>query len=140
MIFSEFIRRIFGRSANPNNKDPRHSLGTIGEKAALNHLKFEGYRIRTVNYRIKQGEIDIIAQEKNCITFIEVRTLSSGEHANAFSTVTNAKRHRLTKTAHQYLHKYKLTEMNWRFDFVSVIVPEDDIPRVKLIRNAFPPI
>jgi putative endonuclease len=140
MSFSGFVRRIFGKSATSNDRDPRHSLGAIGEKAALNHLKYEGYRIRAVNYRTKQGEIDIIAQEKDCIAFVEVRSLSSEEHGDAFSTVTNAKRHRLTKTAHQYLTKYKLTEVKWRFDFISVVVPEDGIPRVKLIRNAFPPV
>ena len=140
MSIIRLFRRIFGRLKIQDDKDPRHSLGAIGEKSALNHLKYEGYRIRALNYRTKQGEIDIIAQEKNCIAFVEVRTLSGKQHDDAFSTVTNEKRHRLTKTAHQYLVKYKLTEMKWRFDFISVIVPENRIPKVKLIRNAFPPV
>lgn len=134
------FRRLIGKSDISNDKDPRHSLGTIGEKEALKHLKYEGYRIRALNYRSKRGEIDIIAQEKDCIAFVEVRTLSEGQHSDAFSTVTNEKRHKLTLTAHQYLNKYKLTDMKWRFDFISVIVPEDGIPRVKLIKNAFPPV
>lgn len=140
MSLLDLLRRLIGKQNQQNNNDSRHSLGYIGEKEALKHLKYEGYRIRALNYRWKRGEIDIIAQEKDCIAFVEVRTLSSGNHNDAFSSVKNEKRHKLTLTAHQYLTKYKLTEMKWRFDFISVIVPEDGIPRVKLIKNAFPPV
>ena len=112
----------------------------MGEKTALNHLKHEGYRIRALNYRTKRGEIDIIAQENGVIAFVEVRTLSSEDHGDAFSTITHEKRHRLTRSANHYLDKYKLREMEWRFDFISVKIGRDKIPRVKLIRNAFSPV
>ncbi len=136
-----WLRKLFRSELpnNPNAKDPRHVLGELGEKAALKHLKHEGYRIRAVNYRTKKGEIDIIAQEKGVIVFVEVRTLSSEQYGDAFSTVNEPKRRRLTRTAHHYLDKYKLGEMEWRFDFVSVIIGKDEIPRVELIRDAFQP-
>ncbi len=141
MSFLRIFRRLFPKSRPcENNDDPRHLLGRRGEKAALNHLKHEGYHIRALNYQwVKKGEIDIIAQEKNVIAFVEVRTLSTEQHGDPLSTISPSKRRHLTRVAHHYLNRYKLHDMDWRFDFVSVIIGEDKIPRVELIRNAFPP-
>ena len=122
-----------------NDRDSRHILGELGESAALKHLKHEGYRIRALNYRTKKGEIDIIAEEKRVIVFVEVRTLSSERHGEAFSTVNQGKRQRLTRAAHEYLNKYNLEERDWRFDFISVVTGNDRIPRVELTRDAFRP-
>jgi len=141
-LFPSFWLRKLFRSPLPNKpegRDPRHVLGELGERAALDHLKHEGYRIRAVNYRTTKGEIDIIAQEKGVIVFVEVRTLSSERYGDAFSTVKEPKRQRMTGTAHHYLDKYKLRDMDWRFDFVSVIIGKDEIPRVELMRDAFQP-
>ena len=139
MKFYRFFRFFQSKSNPPDDKARHLLLGKSGEKAALNHLKHEGYRIRALNYRTKRGEIDIIAQEKNVIAFVEVRTLSSEEHGDAFSTITHGKRRRLTRVANHYLDKYKLREMEWRFDFISVKIGRDKIPRVNLIRDAFSP-
>ena len=133
--------KLFGSTPHisEDDRDSRHILGELGEKAALKHLKHEGYRIRALNYYTKKGEIDIIAQEKQVIVFIEVRTLSSEKHGEAFSTVNQSKRQRLTRTAHEYLNKYNLGERDWRFDFISVVIGDDGIPRVELTRDAFRP-
>ena len=139
MKFSRLFRFFRSKSDPPDDEAPHLLLGKLGEKAALNHLKYEGYRIRALNYRTKRGEIDIIAQDNNVIAFVEVRTLSSEDHGDALSTITHGKRSRLTRAANHYIEKYKLREMEWRFDFISVKIGSDKIPRLKLIRNAFPP-
>ena len=117
----------------------REELGRKGEKIARRFLRRRGYRMRALNYSCPYGEIDIIAQDGKTIAFVEVRTLSSGEYGPPFGTVRYAKRRRATRAARHYLYKYNLTDRDWRFDFVGVIVPEKGPPEIELIRDAFPP-
>lgn len=50
------------------------SLGKWGERRATRHLIKNGYYIRHVNWRCKQGELDIIAQNESNLVYIEVKT------------------------------------------------------------------
>jgi len=43
------------------SSDPRHRLGTTGERLAAEHLTRRGYRIVERNYRTRWGELDIVA-------------------------------------------------------------------------------
>jgi len=117
----------------------RSELGKKGEKIARNFLRRQGYRIRAMNYRCPYGEIDIIAQQRSTICFVEVRTLSSGKYGPPFETLTHTKRRRLTRAARHYLYRYKLTERDWRFDFVGIILAEKGPPEIELVKDAFPP-
>ena len=47
-------------------------VGDNGEDVACEFLKKQGYKILSRNYRIRGGEIDIIAQDKEYLVFVEV--------------------------------------------------------------------
>ena len=51
----------------------RQSIGRKGENKAKNYLKRRGYQILETNYRTKAGELDLIAKEKDCLIFVEVK-------------------------------------------------------------------
>lgn len=51
----------------------RQELGKEGEDFAADYLQKQGYEIIDRNFECKQGEIDIIAKEKNEYVFIEVK-------------------------------------------------------------------
>jgi len=53
------------------------ALGNIGEVKSCEYLESEGYFILEKNFRCRFGEIDIIAQTDNVISFIEVKTRTS---------------------------------------------------------------
>ena len=55
----------------------RTQLGQRSEQLALRHLRKEGYRILEQNVRFNSGEIDIVAQERTALCFVEVRATSS---------------------------------------------------------------
>lgn len=57
----------------------RQQLGPLGERACAQVLRKKGYRILDVNYRTRFGEIDIIAEKKPYIIFVEVKTRSPRE-------------------------------------------------------------
>jgi putative endonuclease len=49
-------------------------FGRLGEWAAVLHLRCRGFRILARGYRVRGGEIDIIAQRGRLIVFIEVKS------------------------------------------------------------------
>ena len=70
----------------------RKELGNIGEKLAKNFLKRKGYRIRETNFRCREGEIDIVAEQKDYLVFIEVRTKASFSFGKPEESITYAKK------------------------------------------------
>ena len=57
--------------------DDRKNLGRRGETAATAFVQARGFKILETNYQTKIAEIDIIARDKDCICFIEVKTRRS---------------------------------------------------------------
>ena len=66
-------------------------VGILGEKLAQDFLKKRGYQIRETNYRCPEGEIDIVATQKDTPVFIEVRTKKSLEFGTPEESITPAK-------------------------------------------------
>ena len=46
----------------------------IGEKIACNFLCINGYKIVERNYRCRDGEVDIVARQRDTLVFVEVKT------------------------------------------------------------------
>ena len=65
-----------------------HITGKIGEKVAQEYLIKNDYEILVKNFRCKQGEIDIIAKDKNELVFIEVKTRTNKKYGNPIDAVT----------------------------------------------------
>ena len=115
----------------------RKELGTIGEKLARKFLKKNGYRIRETNFRCREGEIDIIAEKKGYLVFVEVRTKSSSGFGSPEESVTFAKKERLIASALAYLSQHKNLPEFWRIDFVAVELDQKGkARRIELIENA----
>ncbi|MCX6000252.1 MAG: YraN family protein, partial [Chloroflexi bacterium] len=85
----------------------RKALGEWGERTAVEYIKRGGYRIRERNFRCKQGEIDIIAEEKGCLVFVEVRTRTGSACGAPEESVNRAKRNKLVATALSYLQTHQ---------------------------------
>ena len=50
----------------------KKEFGNTGEDIATEYLEKQGYIILERNFYCKQGEIDIIAKDKNEVVFVEV--------------------------------------------------------------------
>jgi putative endonuclease len=118
----------------------RKQLGAIGEAAAVRLLVRSGYRIRHRNFRCPLGELDLVAEERGVLVFIEVKTRTTPEYGVPLEAVSPAKQHRLVRLATYYLAGRRMLERPCRFDAVSVLIsPAGRVQSVELIRDAFVP-
>lgn len=116
-------------------------LGDNGERHAARFLKQQGFRILHRQYRSRLGEIDLVAQDGDCLVFVEVKTRRSDVAGHPVEAVTRAKQKKLTGLALHYLKSHGQLESRARFDVVAVIWPRQGRSvDVKHFPNAFPAI
>ena len=106
-------------------------LGNKGEKIAVKLLKKEGYKIRETNFKVKTGEIDIIAEKDKTIVFIEVKTRKKDSIFSYYS-VNLEKQRKIERIAVEYLLKYNIKEFDIRFDVILILGE-----KIKWIKNAY---
>ena len=115
----------------------RQEVGKLGEKLARKFLKKRGYHIRETNFRCREGEIDIIAQKKDCLVFIEVRTKSNSDFGTPEESITLAKKKRLIALASAYINTHQSLSSLWRIDVVAIEIDQNGkTKRIELIENA----
>src|SRR5262249_51632155 len=112
------------------------SLGKSGEDLACRELERRGYAIVARRYRVRGGELDVIARDGDTMVFVEVKTRVGRAFGDAAEAVTPIKQVRITRLAEQYLVRHHLSDCPCRFDVVSVQIDADGT-RVNVIQNAF---
>ena len=95
-------------------------VGKNAEDIACKYLKNKKYKIKSRNYTIKLGEIDIIAENKDFIVFIEVKYRSSDAFGRPCEAVDSKKQYKIRRIAEQYILKHKINLIP-RFDVVEVL-------------------
>ena len=109
-------------------------LGRIGEEAVANYLKSLGYIIIKRNWKDRYGEIDIIAENKECIAFVEVKTRTIGAIVSGNEAVDQYKMRRVKNTGLMFLNRLN-TDLPPRFDVAQVTASFDENGKQKLILN-----
>ena len=114
------------------------ALGDFGEERAARYLRRKGYRIVERNYRCRQGEIDIIAERREFLVFVEVKLRKDERFAEAREFVTAAKQRRILAAAQLWLAQHE-SERQPRFDVIEVYAPQGERGpiRIEHIEDAF---
>jgi putative endonuclease len=113
------------------------ATGQLGEKLAQDFLKGRGYQIVETNYRIPDGEIDIIVSKDGVLVFVEVRAKTSRTFGTPEESVTSRKKQKLVKVAQDYVQRHDIQESSWRIDFIAVELDSHGNPlRIEQIENA----
>ena len=116
----------------------RVNVAKTGESLAVAHLKGRGYKILEQNYRAVRGEIDLIAQDGDCIVFVEVKTRRSLKFGTPQAAVTTQKQRQISKVALVYLQTKNLLSAPCRFDVIAVhLSPQLALLKLEQIENAF---
>lgn len=128
---------------------PGIELGKLGEAYAAAYLEQLGYQLVAANFTLPVGrnlrgavvnaEIDLVAYEHNTLCFIEVKTRASDWFAPPQVNIDLRKRRQIARAAHAYLKLFELEDQSYRFDVVTVILADTELPRVDLLRHYFSP-
>ncbi len=111
-------------------------MGKLGEEKVCEYLSGQGYRIAVRNFRIKGGEIDIIAENDFYIVFVEVKTRKPDSAVTGFEAVTKRKKGLIIRAAAEYCIRHP-SGLQPRFDIAQVIVDRGKTLRIDYIENAF---
>lgn len=115
-------------------------FGQKGEDEACSYLRRQGYEIIERNFRIRNGEIDIIALDKSTkpytLCFIEVKTRFSDDFGDPLEAITYYKLQALTRTALFYQMSHPKLPSLLRLDAVALTMDHDgNLIDLKLVKN-----
>lgn len=89
-----------------------YTSGHEAEQDAVVYLKKLGYKIVDINWKTKYCEIDIIAENKRRIYFIEVKSRKSSSYGSGLDYITNKKLRQMTFAAEMWV-----SNKGWKGDF-----------------------
>jgi putative endonuclease len=113
----------------------KKQLGNAGERLIQEFLKKQKFKILDNNYKSKWGEIDIVAQKGDIVSFIEVKTRK--EAYFPISQVVNyTKQQKIIKTAKIYIQQHNIYNKICRFDVATVLLSDNNY-KIDYIKNAF---
>lgn len=114
-------------------------VGDWGEAVAAAYLRKKHYRIVASQYHSRFGEIDLIAENRKFLVFVEVKLRKSASFAEAKEFVDWRKQDRLRMTASIYLEDHP-TSLQPRFDVIEIYAPEGVgtvSPQIHHLEDAF---
>lgn len=110
-------------------------LGRWGESLAANYLRKKGYRLIGTNYRCRMGEIDLIAENRKYLIFVEVKLRKNADFAEAREFVDRRKQERIKRTAELFLSTREGTEKYVRFDIIEIYAPDGMATKKPALRH-----
>ncbi|MGI6337246.1 MAG: ribonuclease HII [Eubacteriales bacterium] len=115
-----FLKKLY----EPDIPDTRP--GQYGEDLAVKYLTEQGYEILERNYRIRGGELDIIAKDGDVVVFVEVKERRDALYKTGMDAVTPAKIRALRRTGESWFQDRNV-QARGRFDVLEVYVgtPQD---------------
>lgn len=114
----------------------KRNEGIRGEDLAAEYLKEQGFLIIDRNFRIRGGEIDIIAIDGDTLSFIEVKTRMSSTYGTPLEAISYWKLKALTKAAYYYKATHPRLPELMRIDAVSIVLARDNtIIHIELVKN-----
>ncbi len=110
--------------------------GNRGEEIAAKYLTDNGYKIIARNFRIRGGEIDIIAIDGDILAFIEVKTRTSNQFGTGLEAIGFWKLKALVKTAQIYKTTHSNLPEAMRIDAVVVMLNKfNETDSIELVKN-----
>lgn len=113
----------------------RQALGEAGESAAARYLVERGWEILARRWKAGRYEIDLVAERRGVVAFVEVKTRRPGGLAPPASAVDARKRRRIASAARAGARRWRSARA-FRFDVVA-IEWDSDGPRIDHLEDAF---
>lgn len=111
-------------------------VGAFGENAVVDFIGRQGMVIIERNWRIKEGEIDIVAQlADGSFAFVEVKTRTSVAFGHPLESINSAKAHRLQRLALAWLATHQSLGHEYRIDCAAVIISSNGKFNIEYRKN-----
>ena len=115
--------------------------GKIAELMVAGYLRSKGCIIAKMNYHSRYGEIDIIAETRKTVMFVEVKLRSENSLFSPKEAVDANKQRKIILTAEDFLSKSNIPELQPRFDVAEVYLTKNpdgsEKYKINYIKNAF---
>lgn len=112
-------------------------LGRRGESLAAEYLAGTGLVVLSRNWRCREGEVDLVATDGQCLVVCEVKTRSGTGYGEPSEGVTPAKAARIRRVTAEWLRVHRVGWCEVRFDLVAVLCPQGGPTTVEHLKGAF---
>ena len=102
---------------------PKQRTGAFGEEVTAQFLLARGDEILDRNWRIREGEIDLISLSSDgTFHFTEVKTRSSLAFGHPFEAINSEKAHRMQRLALGWLATHGCLGCEFSIDVVAILI------------------
>ena len=108
--------------------------GALGEQAAVDYLRRNGFMIVERNYRVGKSEVDIITSRYDELHFVEVKTRRKGGWQSAYDSIDEQKTRSLRRAAMAYRSMHRIRH-NIQFDLIAITVDSDNSTSLEYVEN-----
>jgi putative endonuclease len=117
--------------------DARRVVGQSGEDAVAAWYAAAGYEVLDRNWRVREGELDLVVRGAGTIAFCEVKTRRGEAFGTPAEAVTFHKQRRLRLLAVRWLAEHGTAGATLRFDVAAVRPDGRGSWDVDVFTNAF---
>lgn len=97
-------------------------IGKIGEQIAADFLTDLGFEVLDRNFKVRYGEIDLVALDGDLLVFVEVKTRTTDTFGAPEVSITSAKLERLQNAALLWLQEHPDAPDDWRVDVIAILI------------------
>ena len=109
--------------------------GALGEQAAVDYLRQNGFMIVERNYRIGRSEVDIIATRYDELHFVEVKTRKFSSMTAPEEAITEQKMRAMRRAASAYMAQHH-SALEPRFSLIAIDVVGDRVESLRFVEDA----
>lgn len=117
-------------------KESTSHIGGRGEEEAVRELKRLGYRVIERNFRAAGAEVDVIAEHRGVLVFVEVKARADDRFGSPLDAVDRRKQKRIIAAARSFMARKSITDRVVRFDVAAVYLDREP-PLVTVLPDAF---
>ncbi|MBR5105070.1 MAG: YraN family protein [Alistipes sp.] len=109
--------------------------GAIGEQAAVDYLRQNGFMIVERNYRVGRSEVDIIATRYDELHFVEVKTRKYSSMTAPEEAITEQKMRAMRRAASAYMAQHH-SMLEPRFSLIAIDIVGDRVESLRFVEDA----
>ena len=109
--------------------------GALGEQAAVDYLRQNGFMIVERNYRIGRSEVDIIASRYDELHFVEVKTRKFGSMTAPEEAITEQKLRAMRRAASVYMAQHH-SMLEPCFSLIAIDMVGERVESLRCVENA----